>query len=119
MKKFKTDKIKRLDKIIEDANNLPFIDDPEKKPHPKDGHQGYKRLPIKELLERFKKIFGDEYDYSKVKYNGRTVLIKVMCNYHGPFLITPHSHYNRVGCKNCKTEKIGYYSQENRLQVNK
>ncbi len=115
MKKIKTGKIKRLDKIIEDANNLPFIDDEEKKPHHQDGHKGYKRLKKKELIERFRKIFGSEYGYAKVNYQGRTIPIQVMCSHHGMFLITPHSHYNRVGCKNCKTEKIGHYSQDKQV----
>jgi len=123
MKNIKTDKVKRLEKIIEDANDLPFISEyGEKEPHPKDGHKGYKRLYKQELLERFKKIFGDEYDYVRVRYKGRSVPIDVICKYHGLFLITPHSHYNKVGCKKCKTEKIGYYHKSNksvRLPSNK
>ena len=55
----------------------------------------------KELIEQFRKIHGDKYDYSKVNYQGAKNNIIIICPYHGNFIITPNAHLNGRGCATC------------------
>jgi very-short-patch-repair endonuclease len=60
-----------------------------------------KKLTQKEVLERFKKVHGDEYDYSLVEYvNNRTDVI-ILCHIHGEFLQKPENHFIGKGCPDC------------------
>ncbi len=57
----------------------------------------------KTIIEDFKNIWGDLYDYSKFEYiNAKTKSI-VICNKHnhGEFLITPNGHLRNKGCPKC------------------
>ena len=46
-------------------------------------------------------IHGLKYDYSKVKYNGAFTKVIIICPIHGSFIITPHNHLHKRGCKEC------------------
>ena len=94
----------RISKIMEENEKLPLINDI-KKPHALDGHKGFKRFKLKFVLERFYKIHGNKYYYDYVKYKNQKTPVRVMCSAHGEFLITPHSHWNGVGCPECKKSK--------------
>jgi len=39
-----------------------------------------RKLSQKEILERFKKVHGDKYDYSLVEYVNAKTKIKIICN---------------------------------------
>ena len=39
----------------------------------------------KEILERIKLIHGDQYDYTKFKYNGMHKKVCIICLRHGEF----------------------------------
>lgn len=53
------------------------------------------------LLEDFKSVHSDTYDYSKVKfYNARTP-ITIICKTHGEFLQRPRDHKRGQGCRKC------------------
>ena len=38
-----------------------------------------RKLTKKEVLDRFKKVHGDEYDYSLVEYFGAHTKVKIIC----------------------------------------
>ncbi len=62
--------------------------------------QNAKMLP--RFLTRAKKIHGDSYDYSKVRYVNSTTPVEIVCPVHGSFFQSPSIHtYDRCGCKYC------------------
>ena len=60
-----------------------------------------KTLSTEEFIERAKKIHGDKYDYSKVKYNKFDEKVCIVCLEHGEFWQTPNVHLNGQGCPKC------------------
>ena len=56
-----------------------------------------RKLTNKEVLERFKKVHGDEYDYSLVEYFEAHTNVKIICtkNGHGLFEQIPNNHRRR------------------------
>ena len=62
-----------------------------------------RKLTQKEVLKRFKKVHGDEYDYSRVEYFEAHTKVKIICTKdgHGVFEQTPNSHYRGSGCIKC------------------
>ena len=59
----------------------------------------------KEILERIKLIHGNQYDYTKFKYNGMHKKSCIICPEHGEFWQTPHSHLKGQGCPKCSLKK--------------
>lgn len=53
------------------------------------------------FIEKAKTIHGDDYDYSKVIYNGIYEPITITCKIHGDFEKTPTKHLSGQGCKIC------------------
>ena len=53
-----------------------------------------------------KKIHGDRYDYSLVKYNGNKKNIIIICPIHGEFKQTPNRHLCGDNCPKCCTTNI-------------
>ena len=51
-----------------------------------------RNLTQKEVIERFKKVHGDEYDYSLVDYNGQGKKVIIICCVHGDFRQESVSH---------------------------
>lgn len=63
-------------------------------------------LGQEEFIKRARKIHGDKYDYSKVKYvNGQTK-VTIICPIHGEFQQTAERHILGQGCKLCKESKL-------------
>jgi len=60
-----------------------------------------KKLTKKEVLEQFKKVHKDKYDYSKVHYINTTTKVKIICPKHGEFMQTPIMHKSKQGCPKC------------------
>ena len=58
------------------------------------------------FIEDAKKIHGNKYDYSKVKYNGNKEKVCIICPKHGEFWQVPSSHLQGVGCPRCQNSKI-------------
>ena len=54
-----------------------------------------------QIIEQFKKVHGNRYDYSLVEYNNNKIKIKIICQEHGVFEQTPHNHKNGRGCCKC------------------
>lgn len=58
------------------------------------------KLTIEEFISRARKIHGNKYNYSKVKYINRTTKVCIICPKHGEFYQTPNGHF-LYGCQQC------------------
>lgn len=71
---------------------------------------GYKKT-LKAVLEDFKRVHGDRYDYSLINeenYVNTQTEVLIICPVHGVIRITPHEHIgNRHGCPLCGKEHQG------------
>ena len=54
-----------------------------------------------QFIEEARKVHGNKYDYSKVKYNGTHIKVCVVCPKHGDFLQRPSDHLSGLGCNLC------------------
>ena len=59
-----------------------------------------KKLSKEEFIEKFKSIYGDLYDYSKSNFINSNIKIRIKCDNHGYFELTPKAHMTR-GCPKC------------------
>jgi hypothetical protein len=59
------------------------------------------RKDIDLLMNQFKDLNGDLYDYSKVEYKNNRTKVEIICKEHGSFLQTPKSHLHGAGCPKC------------------
>jgi len=59
------------------------------------------------FIKKAKKVHGDKYDYSKVKYIDSITKVCIICPEHGEFLIRPDGHINGRGCPKCGNLKKG------------
>jgi len=57
-----------------------------------------------EVIERFKKVHGDRFDYSKVRYRKNGLKVAIECRKHGVFWQTPINHDQGKGCIKCRGE---------------
>lgn len=64
-----------------------------------------------EFIERSRKIHGDTYDYSKVKYINTETHVSIICKEHGIFIQTPHNHLTGCGCPYCRESKIEHLTK--------
>jgi hypothetical protein len=59
-------------------------------------------LDTQSLIIKFVKIHGDNFDYSKVIYEGLTSKVIIICPEHGEFFQQPRLHLRGSnGCKIC------------------
>ena len=63
-------------------------------------------LNTEEFIDKAKKIHGDKYDYSKVKYIDNRTKVCIICPEHGEFWQTPNCHLNGQGCPKCNQSKM-------------
>ncbi len=63
-----------------------------------------KPLTTEEYIIKAKKIHGDKYDYSKVKYKNHYTSIHIGCPIHGEFWQKPYTHLTSCGCPKCGNE---------------
>ena len=59
------------------------------------------RSNLDEFIKRAKKVHGDKYDYSLVKYVNAETKVCIICHEHGKFYITPQHHIIGQGCPKC------------------
>lgn len=69
----------------------------------------------KKFLEKAKKIHGDIYDYTKVKYVKMHIPVCIVCNKHGEFYQKPYKHLQGRGCPICGQIK----SNESLVKISK
>jgi very-short-patch-repair endonuclease/ribosomal protein L36 len=62
-----------------------------------------------EFIKSAKKIHGDFYDYSKVKYNKAIEPIVIVCSRHGEFKQMPNTHLNGSGCQKCADMRVANF----------
>lgn len=60
-----------------------------------------------DFIKKAKKIHGDKYDYSKVKYEGNRKKIEIICKEHGSWFQTPYNHIQNKGCRHCSNKSKG------------
>ena len=60
----------------------------------------------RDAVKDLKKVHGDKYDYSKVKYVNPRDKIIIVCPKHGTFEQRFDAHLSGQGCPICKAEKI-------------
>jgi ssDNA-binding Zn-finger/Zn-ribbon topoisomerase 1 len=61
-----------------------------------------RRLTQEEVIDRFKAVHGDKYDYSKVVYVRMKSKVTIICPEHGEFDQNPEEHYRSGhGCPKC------------------
>ena len=64
-------------------------------------------LTQEEFIKRAKETHGDQYDYSKVNYQGIDTKVEIICPKHGSFWQTPYSHTKqKSGCPKCNHSKL-------------
>lgn len=63
------------------------------------------KLTKEEVIEQFKKVHGDKFDYSKFEYNGNLEKSEIICNIHGSFYQHPKSHKRGRGCPLCNKHR--------------
>lgn len=54
-----------------------------------------------EFIEKAKRVHGDRYDYSKVKYERSDTPITIICKVHGEFEQRPNNHLRGQNCPYC------------------
>lgn len=59
----------------------------------------------KNFLKSSKIIYGDIYDYSKVKFIDLTTDVCIICPKHGKFYQKPYAHIRGDGCPHCEEER--------------
>src|SRR5574344_1081231 len=65
-----------------------------------------RKLTQDEFIEKVKKIYGDHFDLSRIKYKNCDIKIEVGCPLHGFFFISPHSFLRGHNCPHCKKGTI-------------
>ena len=80
------------------------------------GNNQYKQITTKDVIERFKSVHSDKYDYSKVEYKNMHTKVCIICPEHGEFWQTPHNHLKGQDCSYCakikRKEKETYASKK-------
>lgn len=66
---------------------------------------GSKRVTTEQLIERFKGVHGNDYDYSEIKYVDMSSKIDIICPKHGLFHQVAKAHLVGSGCMKCYIEK--------------
>lgn len=56
---------------------------------------------IETIIEEFKLIHGDKYDYSQTIYINSTTPVKIICPVHGEFFQIPSIHLNKKNIHEC------------------
>ena len=70
------------------------------------------------ILERFKKKWGNQYDYSNVVYNNARTEVEIICHKegHGLFHQLPDSHAKgHQGCEKCKAHEKQHSTKKQSL----
>ena len=71
-----------------------------------------KRLTTNEVIEQFKKVHRDKYDYSLVEYKTCQEKVKIICPIHGIFEQTPLEHKQGNNCPKCSHRSYKYTTDE-------
>jgi len=64
-----------------------------------------KHRSLDEVIQSFKEVHDDRYDYSKVNYINWKTKVRIICSEHGEFFLTSIKHKNGQGCPSCAKVK--------------
>ena len=64
-----------------------------------------RNLTQQEVINKFKEIHSNKYDYSKVIFTKMREKVCIICPEHGEFWQTPQKHINGQGCPKCGIKK--------------
>lgn len=64
-------------------------------------------LPREDVLDKFKSVHGDLYNYELVKYVNNSMKVQIICKKHGIFEQRPRAHFAGGGCPLCANESRG------------
>lgn len=64
------------------------------------------RLQVPELIERFYRVHGSTYDYSRVEHTRSLEPVAIICKKHGLFTQHSYSHLAGQGCPRCGKEAL-------------
>ena len=64
-----------------------------------------RRLTDHKVITDFRKMHGDKYDYSKMKYINSNTPVEIVCPTHGVFKQSPDKHKVGRGCAKCSNGK--------------
>lgn len=70
------------------------------------------RKNINDVIDSFKQIHGEKYDYSKVIYKNNKTKVCITCLEHGEFWQTPDNHMKGKGCPRCAQSKLESNTRE-------
>lgn len=59
-----------------------------------------------DIINEFRLIHGDKFDYSKVFYEKATKKVCIICPEHGEFWMTPNKHLFGQSCPKCKESHL-------------
>jgi hypothetical protein len=68
-------------------------------------HDIFSILKTKDFIVKAKKIHGDLFDYSKVRYQNANKPVIIICPIHGEFQQRPSGHLLGKTCRKCSYEK--------------
>lgn len=70
-----------------------------------------KKLTLQQVIDSFKSVHGDRYDYSEVEYVSKDEKVRIFCKAHGEFWQSPNNHKKGQGCPDCN-KKTRYNTQK-------
>ena len=65
------------------------------------------------FIKKAKQVFGDKYDYSKVKYTNSQSKVIIICPKHGEFSQVAKSHISGRECRECGYDKLSNKFSDN------
>ena len=67
---------------------------------------GCEKHTTESFINKAKKIYGNEYDYSKVEYKNIDTKVCIICPKHGEFWVTPNNFFRGRKCPICKESNL-------------
>lgn len=81
-----------------------------------EARKGRSRITQNKMLDRFRQVHGDTYDYSEARYLAQQSQVQIKCKTHGSFWQKPEYHWKGAGCPVCYHENIRGASQRDTLE---
>lgn len=70
------------------------------------------RKNIDDVINNFKLVHGEKYNYSRVEYKNNKTKVCIICPEHGEFWQTPDNHMKGKGCPHCAQSKLESITRE-------
>ena len=70
-----------------------------------------------DIVQEFKKMHGEKYNYSKVNYERIDKKVCIICPIHGEFWQEPRLHIKGCGCKYCAGKEMNTYEFIRRVKL--